>query len=369
MRKALIILWSLLVLASMGQDPDNIIVKYDTAYGGSYLSSAISDLWPSCSATYYDGSTWSTFISSLTGGDWDMCIVAAINYTSYTTSDYTALTNWYNDFAKLHYFDWYAHGSYNDALETAMGVGNPTSMVFTASHYCWDLGHAFTYGITSWTLDDHGWGLSVYHHRYPWTTAHPVTGWTATETAGQAGILEAENGMGVVTGLYESFIGGGQEQQLWENVLTNYWIPNDPPYVTGMDPDDGDTGVPVDTNIVFHCVDDFFAIDLDTIDFTARDTTLSGGRAVSASAAISANFESARSIAGDLDLDDTDPRDVVCTFTPADPLNGDDAITCTVAAGLANRYDIEMEEDFVWSFTTEELNVVQTSWGAIKAEF
>jgi hypothetical protein len=143
---------------------------------------------------------------------------------------------------------------------------------------------------------------------------------------------------------------------------------DDPPYVEGMDPDDGESDVPVDSDIVFHCVDDMCRVDLDTIDFTARDTTLSHGHAVSSGASIGVNFDSARSIAGDLDLDDTDPKDVVCTFDPADPLPVD-TITCIVAAGLADSRGNEMVDDFVWTFETEGLGVEQTTWGAIKAEF
>ncbi|MCX7022372.1 MAG: hypothetical protein NTW26_08905 [bacterium] len=52
----------------------------------------------------------------------------------------------------------------------------------------------------------------------------------------------------------------------------------DPPYVTGMDPDDGQADVPTDSTIVFHCVDDLHPIDTTTIDFTVLDSTLSGDR-------------------------------------------------------------------------------------------
>jgi len=372
MKKLVLLLAILAVSVTFAQDPEAIIVKYDSAYGGNYLSSAISSLWPSCSATYYDGSTWPTFISALTGSDWSMCIVAAINYTTTTSSDWTALTNWYTDNAKLHFFDWATAYGYSTGLINAMGASSPVTMGFTASHYVWDSGHDIVEGIDPWTLDMHGWGFGVYHERYSWTSAHPVTGWTASETAGQAGIMEAENGEGgVITGLYEGFMGNGQEQQLWENVLNFMWGSDpdiEPPYVDGMDPDDGEIDIPPDSTIVFHCVDLLSSIDLDTIDFTARDTTLSDGRAMSVSsgAALSVNFDSTRSIAGDLDVDDTEPKDVVCTFTPADPLSQGEVITCTVAAGLADRKGNEMADDFVWTFDVEGA-VTTTTWGAIKA--
>ncbi|OGD71844.1 MAG: hypothetical protein A2Y64_08340 [Candidatus Coatesbacteria bacterium RBG_13_66_14] len=369
MKKVALLLTVLVVAAAFAQDPDAIIVKYDSTYGGNYLAGALGSLWPGCSVTYYDGNTWPTFITGLTGGTWDMCIVAAINYTSFTTSDYTALTTYYTDYAKLHYVNWYAHGSYDSGLETAMGAGNPTSMGFTSAHYVWDAGHDIVDGIDPWTLDMHGWGFGGYHHRYPWTTASPVTGWTATETSGQAGLMEAENGEGVITGLYASYMGGGQEQELWENILEFMWggEPDlEPPYVYGMDPDDGEVDVPLDSNIIFHCKDDLSKVDLTTIDFTARDTSLSDGRALKSGASVSVAFDSTRSIAGDLDIDDTDPKDVLCTFDPADPMREGDTISCTVDGGLADAKGNEMGDDFVWTFDTEGA-VADTTWGAIKA--
>ncbi|MCX7022424.1 MAG: Ig-like domain-containing protein [bacterium] len=146
---------------------------------------------------------------------------------------------------------------------------------------------------------------------------------------------------------------------------------SDPPYVADMEPTDGESYVPIDSDIVFHCVDDASNIDLDTIDFTAHDTTLSDGRAVSADASIGVVFGSTVTIDGDLDVDDTDPMDVICTFTPDDPLPYGDTITCTVAAGLADVIGNVMVDDFVWTFNTEDSPglVYQSTWGAIKAEF
>jgi hypothetical protein len=372
MKKIALLLAVLVVTAVFAQDPEDIIVKYDSSYGGTYLASALSSLWPGCAVSYYDGNSWSSFITALQGGDWDMCLVAAMNYRSLYQSDYDALATYYNDNEKLHFFDWGAHYTLDDGLEAAMGVGNPSSMGFTPSHYAWDTGHDIVQGIDPWTLDNHGWSFGVYHHRVPWTTATPVTGWTSSESAGQAGFVEAENGIGVFTGLYASFIGGGQEQALWENVCNFIWggEPDiDPPYVDGMDPADHDEDVPLDTDIVFHCKDDGSGVDVDTIDFTARDTSLSSGRAVSSGASLSVTYESNRSIAGDLDIDDADLRDVVCTFDPADPLPDDDIITCTVDGVLADRKGNELGDDFVWDFNTGFYAVKDTTWGSIKAEY
>ncbi|OGD72507.1 MAG: hypothetical protein A2Y64_03155 [Candidatus Coatesbacteria bacterium RBG_13_66_14] len=135
----------------------------------------------------------------------------------------------------------------------------------------------------------------------------------------------------------------------------------DPPYVTDMDPDDGEVQVPLDSNIVFHCVDAEHPVDTDTIDYTATDTSLSTGRVVGLG---SPN----RVIDGDLDIDDADPMDVVCTFDPTDDFYEGDTITNTVAAGLADSKGNEMVDDFVWTFDTWS-GVETTTWGAIKADF
>jgi len=139
-------------------------------------------------------------------------------------------------------------------------------------------------------------------------------------------------------------------------------VETDPPYVTGMDPDDGEVGVPLDADIVFHCVDDEHPVDLDTIDFTAADSTMGTGRTLGVG---SPNT----TLAGDLDVDDTDPMDVVCTFDTDDDFYEGVTVTCTVAAGLADSKGNEMADDFVWTFDTEGADVATTTWGAIKAEF
>ncbi len=140
----------------------------------------------------------------------------------------------------------------------------------------------------------------------------------------------------------------------------------DPPYVDGLDPDDGEVQVPVDSTIVFHCKDDISKVETDTIDFSAQDTSLGGSRFVSAGAALSVAYDSTRSISGDLDIDDTDEQDIICTFTPDDDFYEGDTITCTVAAGLADSRGNEMEDDFVWTFDTWS-GVEETTWGTIKA--
>ena len=143
----------------------------------------------------------------------------------------------------------------------------------------------------------------------------------------------------------------------------------DPPYVDGMDPDGGEADVPLDSDIVFHCMDDLSGIDTTTIDFEATDTSLTACRVVSPSAALGVTASPARTIAGDLDIDDGDLNDVVCTFDPTDDLPVD-LITCTVYGTLADRKGTELGDDFIWTFTTEGYQTVkEATWGQIKSEF
>jgi hypothetical protein len=104
----------------------------------------------------------------------------------------------------------------------------------------------------------------------------------------------------------------------------------DPPYVDGQNPADGGWVQP-DTDIVFHCKDDDKGVDSETIGFSADDGTRAD-------------------VSGSLDIDDSDPNDVVCTFTPDSDLPEDETTTCTVPGGLADRLGNEMGDDTVWSF-------------------
>jgi hypothetical protein len=142
----------------------------------------------------------------------------------------------------------------------------------------------------------------------------------------------------------------------------------DPPYVDGMDPDDGEVEVPLDSNIVFHCKDDLSGIDTTTIDFTVQDSTLSGDRAMRVGATVSVTASPARTLPGDLDIDDSDLTDVVCTWDGDDDFYEGVIITCTVDGALADRKGNEMGDDFIWTFDAEGA-VANTTWGAIKGEF
>ncbi|MCK5134108.1 MAG: Ig-like domain-containing protein [Candidatus Sabulitectum sp.] len=133
------------------------------------------------------------------------------------------------------------------------------------------------------------------------------------------------------------------------------------PEVSGQVPADGATGVPVTSDIVFHVTDDCFGVDTSTIAFSVED----GAKSNETSSSLT-RIAHTGAIAGTLVVDDTDPNDVICTFTPDSDLPLD-TITCTVAAGLADDYGRATTTDIVWSFDTVVTSLEKTTWGQIKA--
>jgi len=140
---------------------------------------------------------------------------------------------------------------------------------------------------------------------------------------------------------------------------------SNPPEVTGLNPADGAVGVPVETRIVFHVVDDISGVDVATIEFTVEALESVHNFALAFSVG---GLSPTGVISGVLHIDDIDPLDVVCTFTPDADLPYANTITCTVAAGLADVLGNKTRQDIGWSFGTEDNpGVANCTWGEIKA--
>jgi hypothetical protein len=141
----------------------------------------------------------------------------------------------------------------------------------------------------------------------------------------------------------------------------------DPPYVDQQNPPDGGDGYP-DTDIVFHTIDDDIGVDTSTIDFSAEDESKSMAGNKLASAFVIKTSKGV--VPGSLDIDDTDPNDVICTFTPDSDLPIGDTITCTVATGLADLLTNATDTDIQWSFEVIPYEGIESkSLGSIKTEF
>ena len=132
------------------------------------------------------------------------------------------------------------------------------------------------------------------------------------------------------------------------------------PEVSGQVPADGASGVAVNSDIVFHVTDDCFGVDTSTISFSVEDSAKSSGDSSSLS-----SVGHTGAITGTLVVDDTDPNDVICTFTPDSDLPPD-TITCTIATGLADDAGNATTADITWSFDTVGSTIEETTWGQIK---
>ncbi len=179
--------------------------------------------------------------------------------------------------------------------------------------------------------------------------------------------VDAEGGTHNWTGYQGSW---GNTSFFGDFMLRCYWEDDPgedyrPPEVTGMNPDDGEVDVSVDTTIVFHVVDDLSGVDIATIEFTVEDT--SGSLRFRLAFSTGGAYPTGE-ISGDLHIDDIDPLDVICTFTPDNDLPYADSITSIVAAGLADMLGNVTHHDIVWSFETEEDpgGLKNTTWGEIK---
>jgi hypothetical protein len=223
--KKLALLLAMVAVASMAfaQPPSKIIVKYDVYSGyGEQLITALKTEWPTAIISSYNGNTWLAFQTALETGTWNVVVVEAHFYEIFRTSPFSALASWY--IAKkgplfFAYFD--AGRTYDDVLETAMGVGSavPLSMPQKA-HFAWTTTHPITTGITDWRYNNPGYAIGGI--RYTTSTASAVTGWTSTPQAGQAGICVANDKFSIISGYFPSLKYTGSAT-LWSQILKFMW--------------------------------------------------------------------------------------------------------------------------------------------------
>lgn len=224
MKKAVLVVAVVCFATAVWAQPSKILVKYDVYGGyGQAVITALQAKWPTATITSFSGATWPTFDSQLVSGTWDVVIVEAHNYPGNATQ-YQHLADWYNKkIGPLFYADWSASGSANNVLETAMGASNPTAVRMPpVAHYTWVSTHPICVGVTSWAYANPGYGTGG--NAYPWTTATPVTGWTATSTPGQGGIMVAADKRSVISGLFISLnTSTTVAAKIWSNVLDFMW--------------------------------------------------------------------------------------------------------------------------------------------------
>ncbi len=212
---------------SFADDPDNILIYHD-AYGayGDVVDTVPQALWTSAnveSYTGYPGGQQLAFNNALDGGtSWDI-VVLECWYDNTNNINWGSLLNHYNngDFALfVSNWQWNSGTSGQAALGNAMGVsafngfGSPV-----IPHYAWDTSHAICSGVSDWSWANPGLGLLNF--RFTVSDAVPVTGWTSTETTGQAGICVANDGKSIISGFTPAY--SAQADVIWTNLYQFMW--------------------------------------------------------------------------------------------------------------------------------------------------
>lgn len=221
----------LMVGFAYADDPENVLVEHDI-YGGYGMAvlNAIDDLWPDAYVEAYNGN-FAGFISALTGStDWDVVICEAHNYSGFSSSYYQSMADWYDDEeGPLFYADWAMHYGYSGSLYTAMGVSSTSGVSMPpVPHYIWDDTHPIFDGVDDLSYGDPSYGVGG--QRFTVDDAEPISGWTSSESSGQAGICIANDEYSVICGIFPSLTLEDPEL-LWTNILTFMWAP-----LTGVQP-------------------------------------------------------------------------------------------------------------------------------------
>jgi len=221
----------LMVGFAYADDPENVLVEHDI-YGGYGMAvlNAIDDLWPDAYVEAYNGN-WTGFNAALMGStDWDVVIVECHNYPTTDYTHFQNLADWYDDDnGPLFYADWYMHAGYCASLLSVMGVNYSSSVGMPPQpHYIWDDTHPIFDGVDDLSYGDPSYGIGG--QRINVDDAVPISGWTSSESSGQAGLCIANDESSVVCGIFPSLVLDDPEY-LWANILTFMWSP-----YTGVQP-------------------------------------------------------------------------------------------------------------------------------------
>ncbi len=214
--------------AAFAQDPSNVLIYHDISGGyGEAVVTAAGNLWPSANIESYTGepgsqqAAFNTALASL-GDGWDIVVIESW-YANGNTLSWGAINDLYDTGAiKLFASTWqWSSGTAGQgALGNAMGVsgfsgfGSPV-----IPHYAWETGHTICAGISDWGWNDPG--LGILNCRMTVSDATPITGWSASASAGQAGICVANDGCSVISGYNPSYANEGVP--IWENILAFMW--------------------------------------------------------------------------------------------------------------------------------------------------
>lgn len=220
---------SILVLTALAgaQDPDNVLIYYDEEAGfGTAVNVAAANLWPTANIESYQGypgAQHAAFNAALDGlgAGWDIIVIES--WYANTDELYWGGVNDLYDTgaAKIYASTWQWTGASGQAaLGNAMGVTGFTPFYAPViPHYAWEPAHPIADGISDWGWSDPG--INILNARLTVSDAVPVTGWTASATAGEAGICVANDGFSVISGYTPAY--ANESIAIWENILGFMW--------------------------------------------------------------------------------------------------------------------------------------------------
>jgi len=203
-------------------DPNLVLIHYDSygGYGEAVLDAAFN-IWPSATILPVLDD-WPLFNNALTTGPYDIIVLenwnvntddcdwATLN-TIYTTSD-----------TRIFLSDWKlsSGGTGVQTLMNTMGASSAAPISGgVIPHYAWEPAHDICMGIADWNWMDPG--LGILNNRLTVSDAFPVTGWSASPTAGEAAICVANDGRSVISGFTPAY--AVESQAIWENILIFMW--------------------------------------------------------------------------------------------------------------------------------------------------
>ena len=224
----LFLVCALTAFAAVSFSASNILIYHDISGGyGDAVVTAANNLWPSANIESYTGqpggqyTAFNTALASL-GEDWDI-VVLECWYANTNDLHWGVVNDLYDTGAIKVYasnWQWASGSSGQSALANAMGVTGWTSISGSPiPHYAWDTSHPITEGITEWGWSDPG--LGILNARFTVSDATPVTGWTSSSQAGQAGICVANDGTSVISGYTPAY--ANDAVAIWENILSFMW--------------------------------------------------------------------------------------------------------------------------------------------------
>ena len=152
-------------------------------------------------------------------------------------------------------------------------------------------------------------------------------------------------------------IGSGWQWYGGQDIMVRVYLNDDwdPPYINGRDPASGATGVPYDSNIVYHVKDD--------------DAGIKSGSVTSDTLVVTDDSKGV--VTGDYSANYTDLSDITVTFDPHNDFAENAVITVTVSPvghEIEDAVGNVMPTDS-WSFTVTSAGIESASLGEIKANW